>query len=62
MLLVKENDDGSSEYIKGVNMGFKRDTYLEVENLIEGDYLLVAELESAFLGAKDESFVLTCYG
>mgnify|MGYP000965586668 CR=1 FL=1 len=50
LFLMKENDDGSYDFIKGTIDAYKRDVYLEIENLLQGTYILVAELEQIYLG------------
>lgn len=61
LFLAKNNGDGSVTYIKGTKAGWDRDNYLEIENLEEGDYYFVAEVDWNEK-TEDKSFVVNCYG
>jgi len=61
LFLAKNNGDGTVTYIKGTKAGWDRDNYLEIENLEEGDYYFVAEVDWNEK-TEDKSFVVNCYG
>lgn len=58
--LAKINEDGTVHFIRGSKGGWSRDQYLECDNLQDGEYYLIAEIDWNE-STEHRSFTVNCY-